>query len=310
MPPPIDETFLLLKRTAFAHSKRERSYQACTPCRNRKLKCSQPEQGLDCPRCLKDGWECVWAVARTKRGCEKILRRESQTLRARHKKLTKVGLKRSKGPDKEARPKPRVVPVPLEILGRDDACLMDDLRVSAFDLAEGPVDNHLTEMIDLDESGGLAEGDIGAGATLDYLLFDRWHENFEGILVLRLNAQESICVEDGFSTAGSSDGSSSSIEILETRRRVLEGFSLQSSEATIPSPIDNRSHYLWEGIWIIMKHIKMLLFPSKQHTAMLISNGAYLFEIHKFQPRLRGWKRDFDKLKGKRPLSYLRFSLI
>src|SRR6187402_467331 len=76
MSPHLDENLLFLKRSAFSHSNSLRSYQACTSCRNRKLKCVTPDQGPDCPRCCQDGRDCVWAAARTKKGCEEIARRQ------------------------------------------------------------------------------------------------------------------------------------------------------------------------------------------------------------------------------------------
>ncbi|PMD53348.1 uncharacterized protein K444DRAFT_668161 [Hyaloscypha bicolor E] len=301
MAPHLDEDLLFLKRSTFSHSIGQRSYQACTPCRNRKLKCLTPDQGFDCPRCRKEGRDCVWAVARTKRGCEKIARKEvfrpsENKERSSGREAVHNSPERSSVALQLPRQKSQVIPVLLEAPSNDD---LDTMELSIFGVCLAPdvTNEHVAETAGFDASGRIGEIDArDGGIQSNSLLFDRWHESFEGVLELSFNVREDLCVGDYFPTPESSGHSSSSTNILETRRRVLKGCSMQPSNPNWPSTVDNRNHFLWEGIAIIMKHIQILLFSSEQHTSKLIRNGTYLAEAKKFQPRLRGWKRDFDKL--------------
>lgn len=55
----------------------------------------------------------------------------------------------------------------------------------------------------------------------------------------------------------------------------------------------------WMGIAGLMFKANEEIFPSKQYTSDLTSSGEYVKKIEKFQPLLRDWKLNFDRVKGR-----------
>ena len=56
----------------------------------------------------------------------------------------------------------------------------------------------------------------------------------------------------------------------------------------------------------IMKETNRVLFPSKDHTALIIQNGGYMSHLDRIQPMLVKWYRMFEKLDGKKALASIR----
>ena len=67
----------------------------------------------------------------------------------------------------------------------------------------------------------------------------------------------------------------------------------------LPEPVD-RSQQCWVDLMSIMKETNRALFPSKDHTALLIQNGTYMSHLDRIQPMLLKWYKMFEKLDGKR----------
>ena len=55
----------------------------------------------------------------------------------------------------------------------------------------------------------------------------------------------------------------------------------------------------WMEITTLMKRANELLFPSREQTRETIRSGRYLGLLETFQPLLRGWRSDFDKLDSR-----------
>ena len=70
----------------------------------------------------------------------------------------------------------------------------------------------------------------------------------------------------------------------------------------LPEPVD-RSQQCWVDLMSIMKETNRALFPSKDHTALLIQNGMYMSHLDRIQPMLVKWYKMFEKLDGKRALA-------
>ena len=67
----------------------------------------------------------------------------------------------------------------------------------------------------------------------------------------------------------------------------------------LPEPVD-RSQQCWVDLMSIMKETNNALFPSKDHTALLIQTGTYVSHLDRIQPMLQKWHKMFEKLDGKR----------
>lgn len=70
----------------------------------------------------------------------------------------------------------------------------------------------------------------------------------------------------------------------------------------LPEPVD-RSQQCWVDLMSIMKETNRVLFPSKDHTALLVQNGTYMSQLDRIQPMLLKWHKMFEKLDGKRALA-------
>lgn len=67
----------------------------------------------------------------------------------------------------------------------------------------------------------------------------------------------------------------------------------------------DKVHSCWMEITTLMKRANELLFPSREQTRETIRSGRYLGLLETFQPLLRGWRSDFDKLDSR-----LRFGIV
>lgn len=61
----------------------------------------------------------------------------------------------------------------------------------------------------------------------------------------------------------------------------------------------DKVHSCWMEITTLMKRANELLFPSREQTRETIRSGRYLGLLETFQPLLRGWRSDFDKLDSR-----------
>ena len=61
----------------------------------------------------------------------------------------------------------------------------------------------------------------------------------------------------------------------------------------------DKIHSCWMEITTLMKRANELLFPSREQTRETIRSGRYLGLLETFQPLLRGWRADFDKLDSR-----------
>ena len=129
------------------------------------------------------------------------------------------------------------------------------------------------------------------------LLFDQWHSNFEGISKFPFQMLMDICTSDLVPYRVLNDKSQylSSAGIIEIRQRLLRSSVDDRSRPTF-TRLNECSLYLWDGIELLMKHAQVLIFPSEAHTLAMIETRSYREELQRFTPRLRGWKRDLDKL--------------
>ena len=80
----------------------------------------------------------------------------------------------------------------------------------------------------------------------------------------------------------------------------LTAFAVDST--MLPESVD-RSQQCWVDLMSIMKETNRVLFPSKDHTALLIQNGGYMSHLDRIQPMLVKWHKMFEKLDGKKALT-------
>ncbi|PMD45690.1 hypothetical protein L207DRAFT_562800 [Hyaloscypha variabilis F] len=340
----MDKDLQLLRRSAYAHTRSNRTYQACMCCRTRKLKCvsSEEKSGVGCIRCIRERRECVWTVARGKRRCEEILTSNPCSLRS-VKRVEPASLK-------IIGPEILDLPVSIGVCGDrlagieihdeldDDAVgaaaqglprysevdklmgldLFESEELLFFELEASTQTNNLNslDMFDCNEADpfkllnagnetlnaqntcGLA-GRMTSAADIPRrcLLFDQWHSSFEGISKFPFQMLMDICTSDLFPSHFLNDKSQylSSAGIIEIRQRLLRSSVDDRSRPTF-ARLNECSRYLWDGIEILMKHAQVLIFPSEAQTVAMIETRSYREELQKFKPRLRGWKRDLDKL--------------
>jgi hypothetical protein len=55
----------------------------------------------------------------------------------------------------------------------------------------------------------------------------------------------------------------------------------------------------WIELTTLLKSGNELLFPSRKQTRELIRSGRYVAMLEHFQPLLRGWRHEFDKLNSR-----------
>lgn len=70
----------------------------------------------------------------------------------------------------------------------------------------------------------------------------------------------------------------------------------------------DKVHSCWMEITTLMKRANELLFPSREQTRETIRSGRYLGLLETFQPLLRGWRSDFERLDSRLRLEPVRQS--
>lgn len=93
-----------------------------------------------------------------------------------------------------------------------------------------------------------------------------------------------------------------------TRQEILRRGSHGSGDTNWPDPSFRSFSYdmtiekmqvSWMDITILMKRGNELLFPSRDQTREIIRSGRYLGLLETFQPLLRDWRSEFDKLNSR-----------
>jgi hypothetical protein len=81
---------------------------------------------------------------------------------------------------------------------------------------------------------------------------------------------------------------------LENKRKITKNSDDASGEK-----LDDTIQHCWIEITTLMKQGNELLFPTRKHTREIIQSGRYVHLLEFFQPMLRSWKSDFEKLNCK-----------
>lgn len=264
---PIGKDLRHLKRFVYSSTRNNCTYHAWTPCRIHKLKClcSGSRSSVACEQCVKRGKKCVWTAARTKRGCEEILT---------------LGLLQSRSLEKVGNYSSKEISTrfPVESVSSREALSSQVAAVKMNNM----VDEH--GLMDLDSARSL--------------LFDESYQSMEGALSLPLNIRVGLYGNGLLSKLSheSSGRYTTSVAIMETRKRLLRASDEEQGNGNEFLALNECFLYLWGGIETIRKLVKTLFFPSSAHTTTLINTQSYIVEIENFQPRLRGWRKDLDKI--------------
>lgn len=295
-PELADKDLQTLRRLAYATGARKRTYHACTACRLRKLKCVPPEAGSgpDCVRCRKDRTHCEWTATRTK---SKSAEPENQaSLHSKQKSTTcrvnSISERSSKnGKGKQS---PRKITCNEKI--GDPTKVMADASFRNFG-THPDVPAESSELVLDTINPDVATCQLaGSHTPMKGALFDQKfldHLNLQTIFALPVSTggnDHISYIDSAFSKYTLYFDSSD--KILEVRMRLLKDDSIRQS--TLYRRI--ACIYLGYGMESLINDAQRLLFASAQHTSRVIRDRSYISVLEKFQPRLRGWKRDFEKL--------------
>ncbi|RFU31471.1 hypothetical protein B7463_g4864, partial [Scytalidium lignicola] len=290
----IDKDLQDLRRSVYSQRGRKRGYHACIPCRLRKLKCVPREAGSgpQCIRCHKEKKECEWTVARNKKKCNEIRNQEAV-------------LEERRNISQEEDPL-------LQQISADEGNALHESSISneaVTSITHRQVAYRRIENAGTHLQPPLSRVDIREVQSLDIIepsltgttpihpedsLFHQDEPNLDNILALRFAIEDDNYKEDSFlSSSGYTKYFDSPVKMLEARTKILRDNT--SDELPLHENITNL--YLWSGIESLIKDVKKVLFASKEHTARVVKDKCYVWKIQKFEPRLRGWNRDFEKLK-------------